>query len=253
MWIYCIISCFTRLWKAINNTSGMVWLTKAFPWGNFHMLKANSDSWQQKELNLLKSSSQQAQLSYSTKWRLNLASQINNSASCIRTALIPNSHFFDLAWQIHEEEKAKFCIYLTVCQMEYRLNTTSAVPANVRETLTKIMGRITHLCVLSFGLSAAYQASLLTRKSLAFFFPSFSPFFCAETPTLHTSDICFLHLSMGFVHVEVLQAVWHCRRSSKQWNNVCHQVGVSGCVQTQEGWVGIVYMVLLAPGCLLCS
>lgn len=185
---------------------------------------------------------------------MNLASQINNSASCISTALVPNSQFFDLAWQIHEEEKARFCIYFIACQMEYRARPSSTVFCIARETCVETTGWIKHL-----SLNCHLHFLLLTMPvfflPFALFSPFFSPFFCVETLTFHPRPALFLHSWAGLACVIVLQpvSVWHYGGSSKRWDSPCHQVMFSGCVQTQGAQTDLLCVVLLVFVCLLCG
>lgn len=168
---------------------------------------------------------------------MNLASQINNSASCISTALVPNSHFFDLAWQIHGEEKARFCIYLIICQMEYRLRPASTVFCSIRGTHVKVMGRIKNLSLNSFVCIATWTLHLASL-----------PAFCLLSSVLRlpfcTPLVLFLHPLSGLA-CESITGCACVTLQSKQWDCPCHWVVVTACVQTQEAQADVMYMLLL--------
>lgn len=236
MWICCIISCFTGVWKAIKNTFGLVWLRKVFPWDNF-MLKAGSDSWQQKELNLLKS-----RLPVST---IKLFDQAKVEFSLSNKQLCQLHQYctgpkFPLLWSGMANSwrgKGRFCIYLIICQMEYRLRPTSTVLCIVRGTHVEVMGRIKNLSlnlfvVLSLGLSASCQSSCLL---LAFLY--------AKIPILHTFGV----FSTPFFWISMWKYYRLCLwdTSEGEWDSPCHWIMVSACVQTQEAQADMMYMLLL--------
>lgn len=195
MWICCIISCYTRAWKAIKNTFGLVWLRKAFPWDNF-MLKANSDSWQQKELNLLKSRLPVSTIKLFDQAKVEFS--LSNKQLCQLHQYCPGPKFPRLwsgmanSWRGQGEILHLF----DSLSDEYRLRPTSTVLCNVRGTHVEVMGRIKRLFLNLFvciRLSAPCQSSCLLLT-----------FLCAKTPILHTFGV----VSTPFFWI----SLWKCYR-----------------------------------------